>query len=150
MQSPSNLTPFARCVPVRGNEVRVVRLPLERELGFGGLDVISHVLYREQLLLRQQGLQTLVLYVSQPVDLRLLWLLRELAQCRHILLDVVVIRCDPHSVRYYEYHKSGLCSLVEARHRASCDAYCAEHTCRQKSLIANVICHARRRSSVGT
>ncbi len=65
-----NLTPFARCVPVCAHEVRVVRLPLDRDLGFGGLDVISHVLYHEQLLLRQQGLQTLVFYASEPVDVR--------------------------------------------------------------------------------
>ena len=122
MQSPSNLTPFARCVPVCGHEVRVVRLPLDRELGFGRLHVISHVLYREQLLLRQQGLQALVFHGSQPVDLRLIWLLRELVQCLHILLNVVFIRCDHHSVLYYEYHKSGLCSIIETKHSASCDA----------------------------
>ena len=32
---------------------------------------------------------------------------------------------------------------METKQNASRDAYFAEHTCRQKSLIANVICHAR-------
>ena len=42
----SSLTPLAQCVPVCRYEVRVVRRPLDRDLGFGGLDVCSHVHYR--------------------------------------------------------------------------------------------------------
>jgi hypothetical protein len=112
MQSPSNLTSFARCVPVCDHEVHVVRLPLDGDLGVGGLDVISHVLYHQLLLWCQQGLQTLVFYDCESVDVRLKCLFRELVLCLEMSLDVLVI-CGHHRVHYDEYHKSGLCINVQ-------------------------------------
>ena len=65
----STLTPVAQCVPVWMYEVRVVHRPLDNILGFGGLDVFSHVFYREFFLLCKQGCQTRVFYLPESVDL---------------------------------------------------------------------------------